>query len=104
MIDQTKARTEKAITNLRAVAVNITTKPVENSKLVQVERGELTGTIAGQKVHNLTYQVRTWDDGEVSLHVSPACGTTRHARQGGHYVNYYSNLGRQVTCSKCQAK
>lgn len=94
-------RQAQAIENIRKVATGITVKDVTDSKLVKVERGTLTGTIAGQKVHNLTYQIRTWDDGSVTLHVTPACGTTRHARQGGHYVNYYSNLGRPVNCAKC---
>lgn len=96
-----QVRQTKAIANLRAVATDIVIKDITGSRLVKTETGHLTGTIVGQQVHNLTYQIRTWDDGEITLHVQPACGTTRHARTGGHYANYYTNLGRPVSCKKC---
>jgi hypothetical protein len=96
-----QARQDKALVAIREVAVNVTFTKPESSRLVKIERGELTGTIAGAKVHNLVYSVRTWDDGSESLHLNPACGTTRHSRQGGHYVNYYQRLGGVVNCAKC---
>jgi hypothetical protein len=98
-------RQAKTIESIRKVAENITVTEVEGSKMVKRESGRLTGTIAGQKVHNLIYQIRYWDDNTHNLYVTPSCGTTRNARStGGSYVNYYSNLGRPVTCAKCQAR
>src|ERR1700744_1554696 len=96
-----KART---IESLRSVAEDITIEEISGSKMVKREVGTLTGTIAGQKVHKLRYQIRYWDDGTDTLYVSPICGTKRSAGTGGHYANYYRNLGSEVTCSKCQAK
>jgi hypothetical protein len=96
-----EARKAKSIEAIRTVASDIKVEDVENSKLVKRESGKLTGTIAGQKVHNLNYQIRYWDDGTNDLYVAPRCGTTRHASGGGHYVNYYTNLGQPVTCAKC---
>ena len=97
-----EARKARNIENIRQAAHDITVEEVTDSKMVKRERGFLTGTIAGQKVHNLTYQIRYWDDDTNDLYVSPQCGTIRNSRRGGHYVNYYSNLGREVTCEKCR--
>ena len=94
-------RQAQAIENIRKVATDITVKDVENSKLIKIESGHLTGTIAGQKVHGLTYHIRYWADGTNDLFMTTRCGTARHARGGGHYVNYYTNLGQPVNCQKC---
>jgi hypothetical protein len=96
-----EVRKAKTVAAIREIATDITVKDVENSKLIKIESGHLTGTIAGQKVHGLTYHIRYWNDGTNDLFMTTRCGTARHARGGGHYVNYYTNLGRAVTCAKC---
>jgi hypothetical protein len=99
-----EARKAQAIASIRDAAHDITTEDIERGRMVKLETGLLTGTIAGGKVHNLRYQIRTWDDGTDDLYVRPLCGTIRNTRQGGHYVNYYSNLGREITCTKCLSR
>lgn len=102
------AATVKWLGEIRALATNVTVNAKEGGNVARTEMGVITGSIAGAKTHTLIYSVRTWSDevegtyaGTSTLSVWPACGTSRNAKGGGHYVNYIRNMGAEVTCAKC---
>jgi hypothetical protein len=70
---------------------------------------QVVGSIAGAKAHVLNHTVDqtievdangTEVRNEYHEGYSPACGTGRHAKTGGHYINNI-RLAEEVTCAKC---
>jgi hypothetical protein len=104
-----EAQAARIIAQVRAHGTGIKPDGELYGRRVYVESGHVVASIAGAKTHSVKYVIYRWADdktgelGPEELSMTPACGTIRSHRGGGHYTNYYGikAVGTTPTCAKC---
>lgn len=96
----------EALKGIDASAYTPGEKPLhEYPHFIMWSKRQEVGSIAGKKAHHLTVSVMQEKRdgqpfGERYESARAACGTERHARQGGHY-QLHIRKADEVTCVKC---